>query len=200
MHCVETTLDRTGPQHRESSHWTCDPLKLRWPEVPQLEEIAQQFARGFGNDDRVRFRDALQTGREVRRLADNTALLRFAGADEISDHHQSGGNPNPHLQGLASWERSNRVDQGEAGTNSSLGVILMRLRITEVDENAVAHVFCHEPAEAADGLGNTLLIGGDDLAQILWVHPDRERRRADEIREHYGHLATLGGVLFVDCQ
>jgi hypothetical protein len=48
MHCVETALDRTGPQHRESAHWTCDPLKLHWPEVPQLEEIAHTLGCPLG--------------------------------------------------------------------------------------------------------------------------------------------------------
>ena len=108
-------------------HRPGNPLELPWPEVPQLEEIAEQPARGLGNDDRVRLGDALQAGREVRRLADNTALLRFAGPDKVSDHHHPGGNPDPHLQGLRRAERGNRIDQREAGPNCTLGVILMRL-------------------------------------------------------------------------
>ena len=78
----------------------------------------------------------------------------------------------------------------------------MRLGIPEIDEHAVAHVFRHEPTEAAHGLGNAFLIGRNDLAQVLRVHTGGECRRTDKVREHHGDLAALGGVLggFVGCQ
>ena len=74
-----------------------DPAPRRDGDTVRLEDIAEQPARGLGNDDRVRLGDALKACREVRRLADNTALLRFAGPDQISDDHQAGGSPDPHL-------------------------------------------------------------------------------------------------------
>jgi hypothetical protein len=70
----------------------------------------------------------------------------------------------------------------------------MRLRIAEVNQHAVAHVFRHEPAKATHGLGNARLIGRNDLAQILRVHTGGECRRADKVREHHGDLAALGGI------
>ena len=76
-----------------------------------------------------------------------------------------------------------------------LGVILVGLRIAEVDEHAVAHVLRYKPAEALHSLGDALLIGRNDLAQVLRVHTRRERCRTDEVREHHGNLAALGGVL-----
>ena len=48
--------------------------------------------------------------------------------------------------------------------HGSLGVVLMRLRIAEIDEHAVAHVLRDEPTEAAHGLGDAFLIGRNDLA------------------------------------
>ena len=41
---------------------------------------------------------ALQPRREVRRLADDAALLRFARADQVADHDQPGGNADTGLQ------------------------------------------------------------------------------------------------------
>jgi len=82
--------------HRRSDR-PSDPLQLPWSKVPQLEKIAQQPSRGLGNDDGVRLGDALKARREVRRLADDTALLRFAGPDKVSDHHHPRGSPNPQL-------------------------------------------------------------------------------------------------------
>ena len=63
-----------------------------------------------------------------------------------------------------------------AATNSSpartarSAVVLVRLGITEVDENAVAHVFRDEAAEALHSICDALLVGRDKLAQVLRVH------------------------------
>src|SRR5262249_19684863 len=65
----------------------------------------------------------------------------------------------------------------------------------KIDEHAVAHVLRYEAAEAAHSLRDALLIGRNDLAQILRVHPGGERRRPDKIREHHRDLTTFGGVL-----
>src|SRR4029077_20526001 len=40
----------------------------------------------------------------------------------------------------------------------------------------------------------TSVVGTDDLLQILWVEPGRERRRADEVAEHDRNLAALSVV------
>ena len=71
----------------------------------------------------------------------------------------------------------------------------MGLRIAKVHEHAIAHVLRHEPAEALHGFGDALLIGGNDLAQVLRVHASRECSRTDKVREHHRDLAALGSVL-----
>jgi hypothetical protein len=78
----------------------------------------------------------------------------------------------------------------------------MRCRIAEINQHAVAHVFRHEPAEAAHGLSDAFLIGRNDLAKVFRVQTGGERRRTDKVREHHGDLAALGGLLggIVDCQ
>ena len=90
---------------------------------------------------------------------------------------------------------SYRRDQLQPRPHRPLGVVLMGLRIAEIHQHAVAHVFRHEPAEAAHGLGDAFLIGRNDLAQVLRVHAGGERRRADQVREHHRDLAAFGGVL-----
>ena len=54
-----------------------------------------------------------------------------------------------------------------------LCVVLMGLRIPEIDQNAIAHVLRDEPAEALHGLGDALLISRNDLAQVFRVHARR---------------------------
>ena len=75
------------------------PLRSCAPRSLQLEQIAEKLSRALGDDDHVRLGDALQTRREVRRLADDAALLRFARSDQIADDDQPGRDPDTGLQG-----------------------------------------------------------------------------------------------------
>ena len=47
-------------------------------------------------------------------------------------------------RGLGRRERGHRIDQLKAGPNRTLGVILMRLRIAEINQDAIAHIFRDE--------------------------------------------------------
>ena len=73
-------------------------------------------------------------------------------------------------------------------------VVLVGLGVAEVDQNTIAHVLRDEPTEALHGLGDALLVGRNDLAEIFRVHARRERRRADQVGEHHRHLTALGAV------
>jgi hypothetical protein len=48
----------------------------------------------------------------------------------------------------------------------------MRLRITEIHEHTVAHIFRYEPAKAAHGLGDAFLIGGNKNQISTWLSQD----------------------------
>jgi hypothetical protein len=69
------------------------------------------------------------------------------------------------------------------------------LRIAEVDQHTIAHVLRYEAAEAINSFGDTLLIGGNDLAQVLGVHTTRKCGRTNKVREHDRDLTTLCGFL-----
>ena len=59
-----------------------------------------------------------------------------------------------------SLQRADRRDyQLQSSPHRPLGVVLVRLRIAEINEDAVAHILRHEPAEALHGLGDAFLIG-----------------------------------------
>src|SRR5215472_5282641 len=88
-------------------------------------------------------------------------------------------------------ETANGVDQTESSPHRPLGVVLVGARIAEIDENAVAHVLRDKSIEAADDIGDSAVIGGDDLAVILGIEARGERGRADEIVEHHRQLAAF---------
>jgi hypothetical protein len=139
----------------------------------------------------------LQSRGEVGRLPDHAALLRLAGSDEVPDHNHSGRDSETHPQ--RRWSRGcklrHRVTEDERSPHSALGVVFVRARIAEINENAVAHVFGDKTAVTLDSRGAAAMIGADDVAQILGIELSRKGRRADEVAEHHGELPSFGGVL-----
>ncbi len=149
--------------------------------------------RARRDDDRVRLGQGLQTGGEVRRFADDRLLLRRSFADQIADDHQPGGDPDARVElGGIDVEASDSFDHPQPRPDRSLGIILMGSRVAEINQDAVAHVFGDKTVEPRDHLGDSAVIGGDDLAQILGIEPRRQRRRADQVAEHHRQLPALG--------
>ena len=112
----------------------------------------------------------MQARRQVRRLADDVALLRLAAADQFADHDQPGGDADAHLMAaLADLERADRLDHRQRGAHGVFGVGLVRLGIAEIDQHAVAHVFGDEAVEARDHAGRAFVVGGDDVAQVFRI-------------------------------
>jgi hypothetical protein len=88
-----------------------------------------------------------------------------------------------------------RALDGERGVQRALGVVLLGARIAEQGHQPVADLFQHVAAEACYAGGGLVEIGVDEIAPILGVELRREARRADEIAEHHGDRAALGGRL-----
>jgi hypothetical protein len=163
-------------------------------ECLQPEPISEQPARRGRHDDGPGIDESLQARRQVRRLADDTALLRLALADQVTDHHEPGGDADANLE-LADRGRvepSDRDNDVEAGTDGALGIVFVGPRKAEISEHAVAHVFGDETVEAANRLRDTAVIGADHLAQLFGIEPRRQCRRADQIAEHHRQLSALG--------
>ncbi len=79
----------------------------------------------------------------------------------------------------------------EPGADRALGIVLMRLRIAEINQHAVAHIFGDKTAKPSTMSATHAMVGTDDLAQILGIEPRGQRRRADQIAEHHGQLPAL---------
>jgi hypothetical protein len=60
-------------------------------------------------------------------------------------------------------------------------------------QHAVAHVFGDEATGLGDDLGAAAVIGANDCSKVLGIELGRERGGADEVAEHHGQLAALGG-------
>jgi hypothetical protein len=82
---------------------------------------------------------------------------------------------------------------GERGAHRALGVVLLRVRIAEQGHKTVAELFQHIAAKSSHRLRSLIEIGPDEIAPILRVELGREARRVDEVAEHHGDRAALGG-------
>ena len=111
MERLEAALYGTRPQRRPCVHWSSDALEILWPEVLQLKQSAEKFSCALTDDDCVWLGGPLQARREVRRFADDAALLRLARSDQVADHHQPGRNADAGLQGRVRLKPSQRGNQ-----------------------------------------------------------------------------------------
>jgi hypothetical protein len=75
---------------------------------------------------------------------------------------------------------------------AALRVVFVRLRISEVNQDPVAHIAGDKPARDLDNLCYAAMVGTDDPAQILGIKPRGQRRRADQIAEHHRQLPAFG--------
>jgi len=195
VQCLEAACYGARPQRRPSPHCLAEPLEIvSGAEVLQLEKIAKKPACAVADDDCVRFGNPLQARREVRGLAYDAALLRVSRANEVADDDHPGRNSDTGPQRRARLERANRCDRFQASLYGSLGIVLMREGIAKIHQNTVAHVSRHESIKPVHSLGDAFLMRKNDPAQVFRVHVGGERRRANQVGEHYRDLAPLGGV------
>ena len=171
-----------------------DAFDLDSAEVAVFEQIADQPARARGDDNSAGLGQHLQPGGEVGRLADHRLFLRRSFADLIPDDHQSSGDPDPGLElDGPDIEATDSVNQAQPRPNRLLGIVLMRSRVAKIGEHAVAHVPGDKAVGLLDHFGDSTVIGGHDLSEILGIEPRRESGRADKVAEHHGQLPSCGG-------
>ena len=167
-----------------------EPPQLVSAEIGELEQAGHQAMGVGGHDHRAGLRQRLQPGGQVRRLADH-AVPFFVRA---ADHHEAGRDPDPGLErptGIR-LDPGDRTDQLEAGQDRALGIILVRPRVAEVDQETIAQEAGDLAVKAPDHPRCQILIGADHLAHVLGVEQRGELGRAHQIAEHHRQLPALG--------
>src|SRR5208282_6754183 len=127
---------------------------------------------------------------EVGRVAEDVGVGAAAGAD----HDRAGMDADP---GRELWpitpgvECLDRVEDLEPGAHCALGVIVVRLRITEIRHHTVAEKLCDVTAETLHPFGGRALIAGDDLARFLGIELVLHLGRTDQVAEQDRQMAPL---------
>ena len=103
-----------------------------------------------------------------------------------------------HAQGHPSFLRQAGIElaQGlhhpQPGPHCPLRVILMRLRIAEVDEQAIAEILGDMALKAGDHLGAGVLIGPHHFAPVFGVELAGQHGRVHQVTEQHRELAAFG--------
>ena len=87
--------------------------------------------------------------------------------------------------------RRDRIVDSQAGAQGTFGIVLLRMRIAEINQRPVAQILGDMAAEAIDRFGDGAMILGDDIAPFLGIEACRDLRRADKIAEHHRKMAPL---------
>jgi len=83
-------------------------------------------------------------------------------------------------------------DDAQPGADRALGVIFVRLGITEINQQAIAEILGDVAVKTLDHLRARGLVGAHDLPQVFGVELGREGRGAHQITEHDRELAPFG--------
>src|SRR6266404_4749995 len=191
---LEAAIDRARTDDSPDRHRVAEACDGHAPESEILEESTDVAAGAAVDNHRIRLGQRLKPRGQIGGLTDHLMFLRRALPDEITDDHQTSGNPNSHSQSClrAGIESCHGRDQCQPGAYRALSVVFIRPRITEICEHAVAHVPGNKPPRFLDLLGTAAVVRANDFPQVLRVEPCRERCRANKISEHHRELTSLG--------
>src|SRR5246500_783675 len=191
---LEAAIDRARTDNSPSRHRVAEAFDGHAPESEIFEETTDEAAGAAVDDHRIRLGQRLKPRGQIGGLSDHLMLLGRAIPDEITDDHQTSGNPNSRSQSFlrADIESCHSRDQCQPGAYRALGIVFIRPRITEICEHAVAHISGNEPAKFLDLLGAAAMVRAHDFLQVLRVEPCRERCRTNKISEHQREMTSLG--------
>ena len=196
MRRVETALALGHAERRIGLDRLCEALDRVPAQVLQAEPVADQPPRRGAYDDAARISEALQPRGEIGRIADDRLLLRGASSDNIARDDESGRDPDPHGELFAGPGLQAPYGFGDVQSrmDRTRRIVLVRAGKAEGRQNPVAKEFRDKAVIARQHARAGVLIGMEDLTHVLGIEPGRQRGRADEIAEHDGELAPLGGV------
>ena len=98
VQCLEPAFGHARANHLPDRHVLGEALKGDVAEIAILEQAADLPPGGSVDHHLPRPREALETGGEVRRLADRRLLTRVAGADRLANDHKSRRDANADLK------------------------------------------------------------------------------------------------------
>ena len=136
-----------------------------------FEQVADQQSRALVQQNLIWFGEGLKARGEVWSLANNAVLLCITSSDHIADDNRASREAYSTLQDcICEWlERGHCRDQFQTDPHRALGIVLMSLRVSKIDEYSVAHISGHKPRVPGDHVGDAFVIRADYVPQILGI-------------------------------
>ena len=179
-----------------------DALQRVGAEITVVElSLQQRLGRG-GDHDAVGRREALQARGKIDGFTDSGVALFGALPNEIADHDEAGRDPDADGRRMA--ERTTRLDRAggrqhphdlEPGAHRALGIVLMRGRIAEIDQNAIADEAGGKTFVMLHNADAGFAEARDHVAHVFRVELHRERSGIHHVTKHGGELTPLGADL-----
>src|SRR5262249_24693657 len=98
--------------------------------------------------------------------------------------------PHPVPLGERGIERLHGGHYPQTSPHSALGIVFMRLRITKIDEQAIAQVLRNMAVKARNDRGTGRLIGPDYVPPVLGIKLAGEGGRIHQVTKYHGELAS----------
>ena len=166
MQRLEAALRCPLAQHPPGAHRYSEALQHHCAEILIIKEPADQPPRVLGDHHPIRRGERLQPGSQIRRFAEHRLRLRCLAADQIADDDETGREPETNPQ-FESRRRVRRMPGGgdlERGAHRAFGIVLVRRRMAEQDQHAIANVATDDTAIFADDRHHAIAISGNDLS------------------------------------
>ena len=138
---IETSPRGAFSHDAPQPHRVADALEFVRTEFLVIEGSAGETMCQFWHHHGIGRGDSLNPRGQVHCLSDGHAFLRASLADHLADHHEAGGDPDPDLrtQWNGQLHRCDRVDQRKPSADGPLSIVLVGLRIAEIDKRSIAH-------------------------------------------------------------
>ena len=130
-------LPKLGRNAAQACTGPANPFRSFVPKILKLKQIAQKLSCALGDNRSIRLSDSLELRGDVRRLANDAALVRAFRIAHIADDHEARGNPDPRLQRRGRFQSGHRRDQFKCRSNRTLGIVLVRFRIAKTNYSSV---------------------------------------------------------------
>ena len=196
---IQATLRRTFPHHLDNPYRRVNALERLHPPVLADKVPLHQAGGGVTEHHRVGRGQALETRGQVRGVAQGQVFVPSTAA-HLPHHDEPGVDPDPHREPDSlvldepRIERPHRRQQLQAGAHGALGIVLMRLRIAEVDEQPIPQILGDMALVALDDRRRGLLVGAHHRAEVFRVELPGEARGVGQVTEQHRELAAFGGT------
>ncbi len=174
-----------------------DPLHQVFAEARHFEESGDEPLRGEAHHDGIGQRELLDPRGDVRRVAEHLPLFGAGRAAEVPHQREAGVHRDTHRE-IDAETRAHAGCQGrdcphdlEARLHAPARVVLVRDRISEIHDDAVALELRGRSFVAGHDLGACVAVGANEVVQVLRIERPRHLHRAHEIAEHHRHVAPL---------